>query len=127
MFSKPQPVPFATKEAIGQEQDHSEKQGILRKVDHNHWATPIVAILKQDGKFILSVDYKVTINQTLSVDQYPSPKPEDLSSTFTNSKKLSELELSQAYQQLLFDEASNPYVTMNTHQACTSIPGYHLE
>ena len=67
-FFKPRPVPFAIKDAIGQELDRLEKQGIIRKVDSSDWAAPIVAVPKKDGQFRLYGDYKVTINQALSVN-----------------------------------------------------------
>ena len=115
-FFRPRPVPFAIKTAVGQELDRLEKQGVLRKVERSDWAAPIVVVPKKDGKFRIHGDYKVTINKALAVDQYPLPKPEDLFATLANGKKFTKLDLSQAYQQLLLDEASSLYVTINTHQ-----------
>ena len=83
-FFKPRPVPFAIKDAIGQELDRLEKQGIIEKVTHSEWAAPIIAVPKRDRKFHICGDYKVTINPVLSVDQYPLPKPEDLFATLAN-------------------------------------------
>ena len=70
---------------------------------------------KQDGKVRLCGDYKVTLNPVLQVDQYPLPKPDDLFATLAGDK-FSVLDLSQAYQQLLLDEQSQQYVTINTHR-----------
>ena len=56
------------------------------------------------------------MNQALDVDQYPLPKPDDLFATLAGGKKFSKLDLSQAYQQLVLDEQSTPYVTINTHR-----------
>ena len=109
-------MPFAIKEAVGQELDRLEKQGIIKKVSTGDWAAPIVAVPKKDGRFRLCGDYKVTINQALTVDQYPLPKPEDLFATLANGTLFTKLDLSQAYLQLQLDEASMPYVTVNTHQ-----------
>ncbi len=58
-------------------------------------------------------DYKVTVNPVLHVDQYPLPKPDGL---FAGGKKFSTLDLSHAYQQLLLEEDSHKFVTMNTHR-----------
>ena len=66
-FFKSRPVPFAIKEAIGKELDKLEEQGILQKVDSSDWAAPIVPVPKKDGRFRICGDYKVTINQSLSV------------------------------------------------------------
>ena len=124
-FFKPRPVPFAIKGAIGKELDRLEQQGILKKVSSSDWAAPIVAVPKKDGKFRICGDYKVTVNQVLAIEQYPLPKPEDLFATLARGKFFSKLDLSQAYLQLLLDDTSLPYVTVNTHQGlytCTRLP-----
>ena len=115
-FFKPRPIPFALKDAVGPELDRLEKQGVIRKVDSSDWAAPIVTVPKKEGCIRICGDYKVTINQALTVDQYPLPKPEDLFATLANGKRFSKLDLSQAYLQLQLDESSMPYVTINTHQ-----------
>ena len=71
---------------------------------------------KKDGRFRICGDYKVTVNQVLSVEQYPLPRPEDLFATLAGGKYFSKLDLSQAYLQVLLDEDSRRYVTVNTHQ-----------
>ena len=115
-FRKARSVPFAIKEAIGKELDRMEQQGILQKVSHSEWAAPIVPVPKKDGRFRICGDYKVTINPSLSVDQYPLPKPEDLFASLAGGTIFAKLDLSQAYLQLQLDEKSVPYVTINTHQ-----------
>ena len=55
------------------------------------------------------------VNQALTVEQYPLPRPEDLLATLAGSKCFSRLDLSQAYQQVLLDEDSQSYVAVNTH------------
>ena len=119
-FFKPRPVPFAVKEAIGKELDQLEQQGILQKVSHSDWAAPIVPVPKKNGRFRICGDYKVTVNQVLDVEQYPLPKPEELFATLAGGSVFSKLDLSQAYLQLQLDEASTPYVTINTHQGLYS-------
>ena len=89
---------------------------MIKKVDSSEWAAPIVTVPKSDGRIRLCGDYKVTVNQALSVDQYPLPKPEDLFATLANGHKFTKLDLSQAYLQLQLDESSRAYVTINTHQ-----------
>ena len=115
-FYKARSVPFATKEAIEAELDHLESCGILEKVDYSLWAAPIVAVPKKDGKIRICGDYKVTVNQSLEVDQYPLPKPDELFASLAGGQKFTKLDLSQAYQQLLLDAESRQYVTINTHR-----------
>ena len=75
-FFRPHSVPFAIRDAVGVEIDRLEKMGILEKVDHSDWATPIVPVPKKDGKFRICGDYKVTVNPVLDIDQHPLPRPE---------------------------------------------------
>lgn len=102
-FFKPHPVPFAIKDAVGHELDKLEQQGIIQNVTHSDRAAPIVAIPRSMG---ICVEYKVTINQVLSVDQYPLPKPEDLFTTLAGRKVFTKLNLSQACIQCQLDENS---------------------
>ena len=99
-FFKPRPVPFAIKASFGKELDRLEQQGIIEKVSYSEWAAPIVAVPKKDGRFRICGDYKVTVNQALSVEQYPLPKPDDLFATLAGGKVFSKLDLSQAYLQV---------------------------
>lgn len=108
-------MPFAIKDAIGQELNNLECQGIITPVAHSDWAAPIVAVPKSDGKFRICGDYKVTVNQALAVDEYPLPTPEEQFSDLAGGRIFLKLDLSQAYLQLPVDEASNPFLTINTH------------
>ena len=62
------------------------------------------------------MDYKVTVNGALDVDQYPLPNSGKLFATLAGDKKFTKLYLSQAYQQLLLDQESTKYVAVNTHK-----------
>ena len=43
-------VPFAIRDAVGEELDRLEAEGITERVNHSEWAAPIVAVPKKDGK-----------------------------------------------------------------------------
>ena len=115
-FHKARPVPFSMKEAIGQDIDRLESEGILEKVKHSEWAAPVVAVRKGNGQLRLCGDYKVTVNPVLIVDKYPLPKPEDLMSNLAGGLRFSKLDLSQAYLQIVLDRESRRYVTINTQK-----------
>ena len=115
-FHRARPVPFAIKDIIGDEFDCLEKEGILEKVMHSDWASPIVAVPKQDGKFRICGDYKATVNPSMEIDQYPLPKPEDQFVILAGGQKFSKLDLAQVYLQLSLDEESSAYMTINTHK-----------
>ena len=114
-FHKARPVPFPMKEAIGQEIDCLESEGILEKVKHSDWVAPVVAVPKGNGQLRLCGDYKVTVKPVPMVDKYPLPKPEDLMSNLAGGIRFSKLDLSQAYLQIVLDQDSRKYVTVNTH------------
>ena len=77
------------------------------------WATPIVPVRKPDGSVHICGGYKITINSALDVPEHRMPTADDL---FTQlNEKFSKLDLSSAYQQVLLDEESRQYVTINTH------------
>ena len=83
----------------------------------SQWAAPTVIVPKKDGRFRICGDYKVTVNQALDVEEYLLPTPEELFSTLSGGRIFSKLDLSQAYLQVSVDEASKPYLTVNTHRA----------
>ena len=61
-FCKSRPVPYALKERVEKELERLESEGIIQKVDHRDWATPIVAAPKGDNSVRICGDYKVTVN-----------------------------------------------------------------
>ena len=115
-FLKARPVPFAIKEALGQEIDRLEAEGILQKVKHSEWAAPVVAVPKKNGQLRVCGDFKVTVNPVLVIEKYPLPKPEDLMTNLAGGLRFSKLDLTQAYFQIVLDQESRKYVTINTHK-----------
>ena len=114
-FFKPRPVPFALKEKIADELRRLEKIGVLEKVEFSDWATPIVPVLKPDGSVRICGDYKVTINPVLDIPEHPMPTADDLFTQLNGGEKFTKLDLSSVYQQVLLDEESREYVTINMH------------
>ena len=124
-FHRPRPVPFAIKDKVGQELDRLEEAGVLQRVDHSEWAAPIVPVPKRDGTIRVCGDYKVTVNPSLRIDQYPLPKPSDLMACLSGGKSFTKLDLTAAYQQMQLDPDSAKLVTINTHQGlyqCNRLP-----
>ena len=89
---------------------------MLEKVRYSEWAAPIVLVVKPDKSIRICGDYKVTVNSVLEVDQHPLPNPEQLFVELSEGEKFTKLDLSQVYQQILLDEDSREYVTINTHK-----------
>jgi hypothetical protein len=72
-FCKARPVPYALKDRVGQELDKMEKSGVLIKVDHSKYASPVVPIVKEDKSIRICGDYKFTVNPKLDTKVYPLP------------------------------------------------------
>lgn len=89
---------------------------MLEKVETSDWEAPVVKVPKKDGRVRICGDYKVTVNASLDVDQYPLPRPEDLFATLAGGKYFSTLDLSHAYNQLILEEDSRNFLTINTHK-----------
>ena len=70
---KPHMLPFALKPIVGAELDRLQNDGVLEKVSHSDWATPIVVLKKPSGKVRICGDFKVTLNPVLKTDIHPFP------------------------------------------------------
>ena len=97
-------------------QNWTDLIGILKKVECSDWAAPIVPAMKADGSVRICGDFKVTVNPYLDIPEYPFPTSEELFTKLNGGEKFSKLDLSQAYNQIVLEEESRKYVTINTHQ-----------
>ncbi|XP_045455951.1 uncharacterized protein K02A2.6-like [Melitaea cinxia] len=104
VFLKPRPVPFALKNQVEAEIDRLEKEGILEKVTYSQWGTPIVPVLKQNGKMRLCADYRATLNKNLENDNYPIPRVEEIFSKLSGGKYFCTLDINQAYLHMKTNE-----------------------
>ena len=115
-FHKARPVPYALREKIEQELDRLVETGTIEPVQFSEWATPIVPVPKTDGSVRICGDYKLTVNRVSKLDAYPIPKIADLYTKLAGGQTFTELDLSHAYEQMLLDEDSKKFVTINTHK-----------
>lgn len=116
MFHKARPVPYALREKIEQDLERLEKAGTIEPVQYSEWATPIVPVMKNDGTVRVCGDYKLTVNKVSKLDGYPIPKLDDLYTKLAGGQTFTELDLSHAYEQMLVDDDSKEFLTINTHK-----------
>ena len=115
-YCKARPVPYSMRTIVEQELDRLVSEGILEPVKFADWASPIVPVLKADGRSVrICGDFKL-LNQACKLDKYPLPKIEDLFVKVAGGKAFTKLDLSQAYQQVPLAEESRKYVVINTHR-----------
>ena len=115
-FYRPRSIPYALRSRVDHALKRLVSEGILEPVQFSEWAAPIVPVVKQDGSIRLCGEYKLTINQVAQVDAYPLPLVQDIFASLANGKSFTKLDLAHAYQQLVLDNDSRPYTTINTHR-----------
>ena len=116
IFHKARPVPYALREKIERDLERLEKAGTIEPVQYSEWATPVVPVMKSDGTVRVCGDYKLTVNKVSKLDGYPIPKLDDLYTKLAGGQTFTELDLSHAYEQMLVDENSREFLTINTHK-----------
>ena len=114
-FFKARPVPYAMRTKVEQELDRLVQTNVMEPVRYSDWATPIVPVLKADGKVRVCGDYKLTVNRVSHLEEY-THSLDDLCEKLTGGKQFSKLDLSHAYSQLPLDNKSKEYATVNTHK-----------
>ena len=113
-YCKPRKLPFAIKPVVGAELDRLENDGVIERVSHSDWATPIVVVRKPTGKVRICGDFKVTLNPMLKSDVHPFPLPEELFHKLNQGCKFSKIDLAEAYLQIELDDKSKDF-SSNQH------------
>ena len=81
------------------------KKGALESMQFAEWASPIVAVLKSDRKFVrIYGNFMQNINPALKLDWYPIPKVEELLVRLAWGRSFNKLDLTQTYHQIPLDE-----------------------
>ena len=113
-FFKPRTVPLAYREAVDKELEKQVQPGLWEPVRHSKWAAPLVVVPKADGGIRICGDYPLTVNRAAKVKQHPLPRVEELFSKLSGCTVFLKLDLKSAYNQLVLDERSREYLTVNT-------------
>ena len=115
-FLLPRQVPFAIRQKVEEELERLQSLGVIRPVQFSDWAAPIVPVMKTNGRVRICGDYKITINRAAKIEKYPILRIKELFASLAGGKTFSKLDLSHAYLQILLEEGSCRYVTINTHK-----------
>lgn len=107
-------MPFALKSQVEEEIDRLEKAGILEKVTYAQWGTPIVPVMKQNGKVRLCADYRATLNKNIENDHYPIPRIEEIFAKLSGGKYFCTLDINQAYLHMLTSEETAEMQAVST-------------
>lgn len=113
-FFKPRSVPFALKAKVDEELNRLVDIGVLVPIKFSKFATPIVPVLKEDGKVKIAGDYSITLNKVLNVDKYPLPRIEEVFAKLGGGEHYSRIDLKNAYNQFELSEQSQELTTITT-------------
>jgi len=113
-FIHSRPIPFGLREAVQSNLTSLCETGILEKVSHSRWATPIVVVRKANGSVRICGDYRLTVNSQIHQVACTTPEPEDLFSTIQGSTVFSKIDLSNAFLQVPLETNSRELTTINT-------------
>ncbi|XP_055347368.1 uncharacterized protein K02A2.6-like [Paramacrobiotus metropolitanus] len=116
VFCKPRTVPFAYRDAVEKDLDRLVEREILTPVEHADWAAPIVGTQKRAGDIRTCADLSTGLNDSLDVQTYPLPTPDELFAKLNGGDKFSSLDLAEAYAQIELDDKSKQLVVINTHK-----------
>ncbi|XP_031346519.1 uncharacterized protein K02A2.6-like [Photinus pyralis] len=116
IFHRAYEMPFALKPQVEEELSRMVNSGVLSKVSHSNWASPIVVVPKKNASEIrICVDFKKTLNLAIDSDHCFLPLPSDIFATLSGSEFYCVIDLKGAYQQLQISESSKELFTINTH------------
>ncbi|PAA93146.1 hypothetical protein BOX15_Mlig023152g1 [Macrostomum lignano] len=109
-------VPLHLRDLVVRELQRMESEGIIEAVPPggSQWASPIVNVLKPNGKVRVCADFKAGVNHQICNDTYPIPEMETIFSEIAGMSHFSKLDLSDAYLQIELDEDSREVTTIAT-------------
>nr|XP_040579885.1 uncharacterized protein K02A2.6-like [Lepeophtheirus salmonis] len=111
------PVPLTLREHVADELPDMVDRGTLRdtsRVESSQWASPIVAVLKSNGKVQICADFTYTISPIVDKHLYPIPHPYELFMDIAVSSYFSKLDFAHFYEQYALDDESNRCCVIKT-------------
>ena len=103
---KARQVPFTYKPLVDEALKDLLDKDIIEPIVHSDWASPIVPVLKKNGKIRICADFKY-LNSQLNIEKYPLPKLEEMLSVVGDNKVFSKLDLENAYLQVPINDDEN--------------------
>ena len=100
---------------VKQELDVMEREGVIvKEIEPTEWCTPIVPVLKPDGKRVrICVDLR-RLNRCIVREKYTLPTIDDILHKLSKSTVFSRLDARSGYWQIPLDDDSSKYTTFLT-------------
>eukprot|EP00096_Caligus_rogercresseyi_P008633 TRINITY_DN2783_c0_g1_i6.p1 TRINITY_DN2783_c0_g1~~TRINITY_DN2783_c0_g1_i6.p1 ORF type:complete len:1211 (-),score=137.53 TRINITY_DN2783_c0_g1_i6:1226-4822(-) len=113
-YIRSRPVPLALRDQVIQELNNMIDRGTLKKVSSSEWASPIVTVIKPNGKVRVCADFTQTLSPVVNKQLYPLPHPEELFAGLNGSRIFTKLDFRHCYEQYRLDAQAKALLTINT-------------
>lgn len=120
-------MPYSQKAQVEEELLKLVNTGIITKVSHSNWVSPIVVVTKKRTRIRICGNFKKTLNRVIESEHCVLPVPEDIFASLSGNKFFSVIDLKGAYQQLQIGKASKDLLVINTHLGYLDITGLRME
>ncbi|XP_011861714.1 PREDICTED: uncharacterized protein K02A2.6-like, partial [Vollenhovia emeryi] len=107
-------IAFAMETLLEEELKRLESLDIIERVEASSWTSPIVIVKKRNGKIRLCADYSTGVNRALVDNKHPLPIMESIFSKLNGNRFFSQIDLSDAFFQLVIDEDHREVTTITT-------------
>ena len=97
-------MPYAPRGRVEQELTRLQEQSVIDQVRFADWASTVVPVVKSGDNIRLCGDYKVTINQSSNVENYPLPRIDDFLASLVGGEYFSKLDMAHANLQIPLDK-----------------------
>lgn len=116
VFRPSRPVPYAALPLVDAELERLKQEGVITSVAYSEWAAPIVITKKPNGSIRMCADFSTGLNDALEKYEYPLPTSDSIFASLNGGKYFSKIDLADAFLQVLVDDGSKKYLTINTHK-----------
>ncbi|KAF2885752.1 hypothetical protein ILUMI_20421, partial [Ignelater luminosus] len=82
------------------DEELDELDRVIALIENSDWDSPLVPVIKENGKLGLCADYKITVNKHIKYIKYPLPRIEELFAALQGDEQFTKLDLKSAYNQL---------------------------
>ena len=114
-YFKARPVPLAHKQLVDDALQELIDNKIIEPVAFSDCASPIVPVLKKNGKMRICSDLKY-LNTQINIEKYPLPKLDEMLSVVNDNKIFSKLDLCNAYLQIPVSKDDQNLLVISTEK-----------